>query len=285
MQDRVTEEQLRQIYRETIDALYGYASTRALRQRELAEDVYWRMQMRPCTRCGTQRALVVACVVATLATSSLAHAQAGSTPATAVPVTQEPRHHPVYENPLVRVLEVRVPAGDTALWHTHADPHIGVVIESARGWGQPAGGVAADDPRKVGDIIDNARNILPYTHRVGNSDTVAYRYVIGQFLGASGIAAPALSPTGTLRFESENAHARVYRVTLGPGQSTGSHRHAQPGLTIQVTAGALKVDGAPAVAKSPASGAGAWWWRGAGEDHTLRNTGATTIQLVEIDWK
>jgi len=39
MEDRITEEQLRQIYRETIDALYRYTSHRCGAERELAEDV------------------------------------------------------------------------------------------------------------------------------------------------------------------------------------------------------------------------------------------------------
>ena len=39
MQERITEEQLRRIYRDTIGALYGYASRRCGGQRELAEDV------------------------------------------------------------------------------------------------------------------------------------------------------------------------------------------------------------------------------------------------------
>jgi hypothetical protein len=38
MQDRVTEEQLRQIYHETIDTLYGYASHRCSGQRELGDN-------------------------------------------------------------------------------------------------------------------------------------------------------------------------------------------------------------------------------------------------------
>src|SRR6185436_1245281 len=39
MHERVSEEQFRQIYRDTIGALYGYASRRCGGQRELAEDV------------------------------------------------------------------------------------------------------------------------------------------------------------------------------------------------------------------------------------------------------
>src|ERR1041384_8118560 len=39
MPERITEEQLRRIYAETIDTLYGFASRRCGGQRELAEDV------------------------------------------------------------------------------------------------------------------------------------------------------------------------------------------------------------------------------------------------------
>ena len=39
MPERITEARLRQIYGETIDVLYGYASRRCGGQRELAEDV------------------------------------------------------------------------------------------------------------------------------------------------------------------------------------------------------------------------------------------------------
>jgi RNA polymerase sigma-70 factor (ECF subfamily) len=39
MRDRITEDELRRIYGDTIDALYGYASRRCGGQRELAEDV------------------------------------------------------------------------------------------------------------------------------------------------------------------------------------------------------------------------------------------------------
>lgn len=206
----------------------------------------------------------------------------------AVPVFQEPRHHLVFRNALVRVLDVRVPAGDTTLYHVHANRHIGVAISGARTWeqrrGQPASPVdTIADP--AGFIFDNSSDSLPYTHRVGNADTVAFRYVVGQLLSSSGINAPALSASSGLRLDRETAGARVYRVTLAPGQSTGVHRHLQPGLTVQVGAGALSLDGTAPAATSPQGGAGAWWWRGAGAQHVLRNVGAEPVEIVEIDWR
>ena len=55
MTDRVTEEQLRRIYDETLDAFYGYASRRCGGQRELAEDVtqeVWLRAVREWRRTG-----------------------------------------------------------------------------------------------------------------------------------------------------------------------------------------------------------------------------------------
>src|SRR3954471_11995846 len=103
----------------------------------------------------------------------------------AVPVFQEPRHHPVFENSLVRVLDVRVPAGETTAYHVHASHHIAVVIAGARTWDQRAGSAApksASAPLAIGTVFDNASDSTPYTHRVGNADSVEFRYIVGQIL-------------------------------------------------------------------------------------------------------
>ena len=103
-------------------------------------------------------------------------------------------------------------------------------------------------------------------------------------LRPSGVATTALPAGSGLRLERETLGARVYRVTLAPGQSTPGHRHGAPGLTVQIGAGKLRIDGTPAEASSPESGAGAWWWRAAGTEHVLHNIGARTVDVVEIDW-
>ena len=217
---------------------------------------------------------------------SCAHPGAGAFKSAAVPVFAEPHHHLEYESKFVRVLDVRIGPGDTTLFHVHADRHAGVVIAGARTWGQVVGGgESAYAANSIGSISDNPSDVLPLTHRVANIDTVGFHIVLGQFLAASGIDAPMIAPDRTMQLDRETARGRVYRVTLAPGQSTSSHRHAQPGLTIQVTAGTVVWDGDAVAARSAESRAGAWWWREAGHTHVLRNAGHLPIQLVEIDWK
>jgi len=202
-----------------------------------------------------------------------------------VPVYQEPRHRPVYQNHHVRVLDVRVPAGDTTAYHVHAHRYAGVVISGARVWSQAPGGAPspAGLPDTAGAVFENWKQSFPYTHRVGNADTVALHYVVGELLAPSGIDAP-LQETPTTRLAAEGPLARVYRVVLAPGASTEVHTHAAPGLTVQATLGASEdLGGSPAA--SGGSGAGAWRWRNAGYRHTLRNAGAAPLTLVEIDWR
>ena len=71
----------------------------------------------------------------------------------AVPAFKESRHHLVFENEWVRVMDVRVPARDTTDYHVHADRHVGVVIATARTWEQRLGEAASapEDTDHVGD--------------------------------------------------------------------------------------------------------------------------------------
>ena len=206
------------------------------------------------------------------------------TPPQSVPAHREPRHHLVYENALVRVMEVRTPAGDTTGWHLHANRMFSVVIGGARTWDEWAGRAPEPAPAlTVGAVFDNG-GWIPYTHRVGNIDTVAFQYVVAEVRRRTGFTAPALEGVSHLALERDSAGARVYRVTLAPGEATTSHRHVAPGLTIQIGAGSVRTEGMKPRRSGAASGAGAWTWRAAGHTHRARNVGTVPVQLVEIDW-
>ncbi len=213
--------------------------------------------------------------------------QRGSSPAVGpVPVENEPRHHPVFQNGIARVLDVQVPAGDTTLYHVHSAPNIGVTIESASTWTQPwnerAGSV--EPPGVAGDLFDNWSRSLPYTHRVGNADSVAFRYVVGEWLATSGRSCAA-PPSGDARHVvKEGPRFQVIGVRLAPHAATSSHTHACPHLLVLATPGTMVEDGAPAVARG-GSGAGAWAWHEADHQHALRNTGDAPLTLFEIEWR
>ena len=57
-----------------------------------------------------------------------------------VPVHEEPRHHLVYDNDILQVLDVQIPEGDTTLYHTHDSPIFTVGIFASSTDDQELGG-------------------------------------------------------------------------------------------------------------------------------------------------
>ncbi|MEO7501057.1 MAG: hypothetical protein ABIW94_00330 [Gemmatimonadaceae bacterium] len=203
-----------------------------------------------------------------------------------VPVYEEPGHRLVFQNQYTRVMDVVIPPGEANLFHTHANPLVGAVIQDGRSWtqklGEPRGPVEV--PNSVGTLIENWSASLPYTHRVGNADTVRIHYLVAEWLMSPGDGSAALAETASRHLLKEGQAARAFITRLAASESTEVHTHAAPGLTVYVTAGAISDEG-DAAAATGGTGAGAWRWRNAGYKHVLRNTGTTPAQIMEIDWR
>jgi len=96
-----------------------------------------------------------------------------------VPVSKEPRHHPVFENKKVRVLNVLLPAGDTSLYHLHSTPSVFISLSTTKTAAQLKGA----QPMPFG--LSTQGNIWfenlnpPHTriHRVWNEDTSTFHVV------------------------------------------------------------------------------------------------------------
>ena len=203
-----------------------------------------------------------------------------------VPVEQEPHHRPIFQNGLVRVLDVRIPPGDTTGYHVHAHRLIGVALLDARTWTQWLG--AQPDsvamPGAVPYVFDNWARALPYTHRLSNVDSTPIHYIVAERLASWKMDTPALPDTLTRQLVREGELGRVYQITLGPNGATERHTHAAPGLTVLATPGTIDEDGS-APAAGGGTGAGRWTWRNAGHQHLLRNEGPAAVTLYELDWR
>ncbi|HKU62362.1 MAG TPA: hypothetical protein VJQ44_14145 [Gemmatimonadales bacterium] len=193
-------------------------------------------------------------------------------------------HRLVYRNPLVRVLDVRVPAGDTTGYHVHAAPMVAIVVQDALTWSQapgaPPGPIRVPPPAP--SAFTNWSQSLPYTHRVANVDSLPLHYVVAEWVGRSGGEVPALPADGQRTLIEEGPTARVYQIILEPQAETPGHGHAGPGLVVQATGGSLSDDGA-SVGRG-GRGAGSWSWRDGPARHRLRNAGTQKLVVYEIDW-
>ena len=89
-----------------------------------------------------------------------------------VPVSKEPRHHNVFENAFVRVLDVHLPPGDTSLFHKHETPSVFIVLHPVKTGSEVIIEEAtATALTKDPTITFEGFYVKPRIHRVWNSDT------------------------------------------------------------------------------------------------------------------
>jgi quercetin dioxygenase-like cupin family protein len=208
----------------------------------------------------------------------------------AVPVDKEPKHHLVLENEWVRVFDVTVAPSDSTLYHVHARDYLFVTLGDANVQAQPIGGAAG--PLKVadGEVRFTKATI---THRVVNPATSPRFHnltieVVKTPSEAKGVAPapPASAPTAHGRsLVLENDRVRVERLVLEPGDSTGMHTHARPGLAVIVHPATLTVTVEGGTPQREEYKAGDFAWSGAARTHALVNSGRTRFEVVEIEWK
>jgi hypothetical protein len=87
-----------------------------------------------------------------------------------VHVRNEPRHHNVFENEFVRILDVHLGPGDTTLYHLHNTPSVFIVFTNTNVGSQLIGKQPQKGANVTGEVSYDSLNI-PRTHRVWNEDT------------------------------------------------------------------------------------------------------------------
>ena len=87
-----------------------------------------------------------------------------------VQVRNEPRHHNVFENEYVRILDVYLAPGDTTLYHIHNTPSVFIVLTNTNVGSQLIGKQPQKGANITGEVSYDSLN-TPRIHRVWNEDT------------------------------------------------------------------------------------------------------------------
>jgi quercetin dioxygenase-like cupin family protein len=110
----------------------------------------------------------------------------GNAAADAEDILREPHHHWVMQTSYFRVVDARIPPGETTQWHRHEFPNVGVRIQGSRISSQKSGGEWTSPQ----DLPSGAATIeklpLPYVHRVKNSGSDEYHVVLVELLDRPG---------------------------------------------------------------------------------------------------
>jgi hypothetical protein len=137
-----------------------------------------------------------------------------------VPVSQEPRHHKVLDNGHVRLLDVRVPPGDTTLIHIHATPSLFVVLTDAKTGSQV---ISEEDHsgspiKHYGNIWFEGFYLKPRIHRVYNQDQHLFNVMDIELTNTNFRVIDSPITLNAFNFLFEEKPVRAYRLIVLPGQ-------------------------------------------------------------------
>jgi hypothetical protein len=137
-----------------------------------------------------------------------------------VPVSKEPRHHNVFENAHVRLLDVHIPPGDTSQIHIHETPSVFLILDAVKTGSQI---ISEEDhsksPLKVyGNIWFEGFYLQPRIHRVWNRDTAEFHVMDIELPNKNYISIdPPIRQDG-FNFLFDEKPVRAYRLKLLPDQ-------------------------------------------------------------------
>jgi quercetin dioxygenase-like cupin family protein len=91
-----------------------------------------------------------------------------------VQVSKEPRHVPVIENEYIRLLDVRLPPGDTTFYHIHSTPSLFIILTDTWTASQTQGEQWSRSKSATGQIWYRSFQPDSLIHRVANIDSTIF---------------------------------------------------------------------------------------------------------------
>ena len=139
-------------------------------------------------------------------------------PSAQVQVRDEPRHHNVFENELVRILDVHLGPNDTTLYHLHNTPSVFIIFTNANVvsqlWGkQPQKGAS------VNGIVDYDSIVIPRIHRVWNEDTSWFHVMDIELTSTKQKKDIAVLQNSSLKLLFNEQQLNGYNAELKPGST------------------------------------------------------------------
>lgn len=128
-----------------------------------------------------------------------------------VPVREEPRHHNVFENQYIRLLDVWINPGDTSLFHIHATPSLFLHFTNTPVAAQIKGSAWTSAINKAGAASYRSFINDTLVHRVSNQDTALFHVTDIELLSPYKPVTQLNPLPFTVLFENEKAVA--YRLS------------------------------------------------------------------------
>ena len=226
-------------------------------------------------------AMLLCCLFAIVVSSP----GAAQTPVGVVPITAEPEHKIRFDNGRVRMYEVLLPKDRATQVHEHRADSFAVNFGAAEITNEFLGGKAVVLHTTPGTTSFTSTAQGPYSHRVIASGDSTFHVIAMELLSRTPAATRIDMPRPGPAFAPilQNARGRAWRISLAPGESTGSFTRPAGTAVFAITGGRISefTDGKPARLWDfePAY----FRWYDASEQLSVRNDGPTPIELVEVE--
>jgi hypothetical protein len=213
---------------------------------------------------------------------------AGVCNAQAVPLEREPRHRVALDAGTFRIVDVRIPPGDTTLFHIHRFPQLLIPVSVSptdvqladSGW---AGTLPSADPGwHPGDVvIDSSFVQAPLTHRVTNVGTRLFRLILINNSHPAQNKAPGGPPGSPGEAGLRSSWFLQSRLLIPAQRVTRWETAGLPTVLVQPLGGHTSVT----VSDRPEQvldGPGAWLLVPAGARYRVRNAGSQPANIVVV---
>lgn len=130
-----------------------------------------------------------------------------------VQVRDEPRHHNVFENEYLRILDVYLEPGDTTDYHLHNTPSVFVFLTSTATGSQLTGQGAVSNRSTANSVQFDSLNTTR-VHRVWNIDTGWFHVMDIELTGQTPVTSPQPLTDPSLSPLFYEALANAYKVNL-----------------------------------------------------------------------
>ena len=124
-----------------------------------------------------------------------------------VQVSKEPRHKKVLENKYIRLLDVRIPPGDTTLFHIHSTPSLFLHFTNTVVCSQEKGQTWEKSKNKEGEADYVSFKNETWVHRVSNCDTIPFHVTVIEILSPYKTTTHLKPLPFAVLFENEKAFA------------------------------------------------------------------------------
>lgn len=134
-----------------------------------------------------------------------------------VQVRDEPRHHNVFENSFVRLLDVFLGPGDTTQFHVHSTPSVFTTFTKTATGSQLASGQPSGDLSTAGRSWYDSLS-KPRIHRVWNQDTTWFHVMDIELIAGKPHSSPPLLQDPFLKLYFNEPLANGYNLNLDAGK-------------------------------------------------------------------